>query len=146
MMDKSSSVGNLLGDNGAWVKYIMKASLPNVENAPAEKKKIVEMLTPLMESSNRGNLTRHQCVDFLIGYDVLWMKYFAYRSKGRKDSDIILLRNSLREAYALELSRSIDFGMMKLLLHQTQNVFQRVADVTKQKTGWFKTKEKEREN
>ena len=144
MLDKSpNSSPSLIGGGEAWIKYIMKASLPNIENAAAEKKKIIEMLEPLMTSSNRGNLTRYQCIDFLIGYDVIWMKYFAYRREGKKDPDIILLRNSLREAYALELSRSIDFGMMKLLLHQTQNVFQRFVDSTKKKTGMFKSKKED---
>jgi len=140
MLDNSKSI--TVSDD-AWVKFIMKADLPNVENAKAEKKMIVQMLEPLMNSSNRGNLSRVQVVDFLIGYDVLWMKYFAYRRAGKEDPDIILLRNALRESYALELSRSIDFGMMKLLFHSTQNVFQKIMDGTKQKLGYFRSKKQE---
>jgi len=141
MLDNGDNV-SLSGKN-AWVKYILKAKLPDVRNEDQAKQSIIQMLEPLMDSANRSNLKRWEIPEYLRGYDIVWQKYFVYKRKGKYDSDLLVLKSSLREQFALELSRSIDMGMMSMILQpkQVQSVFQRFADDTKKKLGFFKSKQ-----
>jgi hypothetical protein len=145
MIDDDSHSMNLSTGGEPWVKYILKASLPNVKNASQAKKDIIEMLEPMMDSSNRSNVKRYEIPEYLRGYDIVWQKFFIYKRKGRYDPDLLVLKSSIREMYALELSRSIEMGQMSMIFQpkRIQDVFQRFMDDTKKKIGFFKTKQQD---
>jgi hypothetical protein len=95
----------------AWMKYIIEYNI-----APEEKQEIITMLRPLMNLAPKSNIRRREIPMHIIGYELIWDKYFIYVKKGKYDPKLLVLEEALEEAFELQLNRSVE-GWLGRLMH-----------------------------
>lgn len=98
----------------AWMKYIIEFHVPNLPED--EKNLIIGMLKPLVDLAPKSNIRRREITMHLISYDLIWDKYFIYMKKGKYDPRLLVLEDVFREAIELQLNRSVD-GWLGRLMH-----------------------------
>jgi len=95
----------------AWMKYIIEFNIPEQDKQP-----IINMLRPLMNLAPKSNIRRREIPMHLIEYDLIWDKYFIFEKKGKYDPRLLVLEETLREAFELQLNRSVE-GWLGRLMH-----------------------------
>jgi hypothetical protein len=95
----------------AWMKYIIEYNI-----APEEKQEIIRMLRPLMNLAPKSNIRRKEIPMHLISYELIWEKYFIFVKKGKYDPTLLVLEEALEEAFELQLNRSVE-GWLGRLMH-----------------------------
>jgi hypothetical protein len=111
---KSSSFDNINAPqllDEAWMKYIIEFHLPqDLEQL------IVAYLKPLIDLAPKSNIRRREITMHLIAYDLIWDSYFIYMRKGKYDPKLLVVKEILRNAIELQLNRSVD-GWLGRLMH-----------------------------
>jgi hypothetical protein len=95
----------------AWMKYIIEYNIGS-----EEKQEIINMLRPLMNLAPKSNIKRREIPMHLIGYELIWDKYFIFVKKGKYDPKLLVLEETLEEAFELQLNRSVE-GWLGRLMH-----------------------------
>ena len=95
----------------AWMKYIIEYNIP-VE----DKQEIISMLRPLMNLAPKSNIRRREIPMHLVSYELIWDKYFIFVKKGKYDPKLLVLEEALGEAFELQLNRSVE-GWLGRLMH-----------------------------
>lgn len=109
MMLEGVSAPQLLDE--AWMKYIIEFHLPkDLEHI------IIMYLKPLIDLSPKSNIRRKEITMHLISYDLIWDSYFIYMRKGKYDPKLLVVKEILREAIELQLNRSVE-GWLGRMLH-----------------------------
>jgi hypothetical protein len=98
----------------AWMRYIIEFHVPDISKD--EKNLILGMLKPLTDLAPKSNIRRREITMHLISYDLIWDKYFIYMKKGKYDPRLLVLEDVFREAIELQLNRSVD-GWLGRLMH-----------------------------
>ena len=94
----------------AWMKYIIEFHLPqDLEQI------ILTYIRPLINLAPKSKIRRGEIPMYLIGYDLIWDEYFIYMRKGKYDPKLIVVKGIIREALKLQLCRSIDGWLGKLM-------------------------------
>ena len=124
----------------AWIQYIIEYHVPDID--PQQKHEIVGMMKPLIDVAARSNIRRAEIPLHLEQYDIIWDKYFLYMKRGRKDPRLLVLRESLREAYDLQLNRSVEGEQMRLIFENRNiyNMLQQKISGAAKKLQFFKGK------
>lgn len=95
----------------AWMKYIIEFHLPgDLEQL------IVAYMKPLIDLAPKSNIRRREITMHLIAYDLIWDGYFIYMRKGKYDPKLLVVKEILRNAIELQLNRSVD-GWLGRLMH-----------------------------
>ena len=95
----------------AWMKYIIEFHLPqDLEQL------IVAYMKPLIDLAPKSNIKRKEILMHLISYDLVWDTYFIYMKKGKYDPKLLVVKEILREAIELQLNRSVE-GWLGRLMH-----------------------------
>lgn len=95
----------------AWMKYIIEFHLPkDLEQL------IVQYIKPLIDLAPKSNIRRREITMHLIAYDLIWDSYFIYMRKGKYDPRLLVVKEILRNAIELQLNRSVD-GWLGRLMH-----------------------------
>lgn len=95
----------------AWMKYIIEFHLPtDLEQL------ILLYLKPLLDLAPKSNIRRAEITMHLIEYDLIWDSYFIYMKKGKYDPKLLVVKEILRQAIELQLNRSVD-GWLGRLMH-----------------------------
>ena len=131
---------SMRGFSDQWIPYILEYDMPNVRDAEQAKTDLVNMLKPVINTAARTNLKRQDVDLFLWGFENVWQAFFIYKRKGKYDADLLCLKRSLKEGYALMLYRSIEMRQMGMLLEPKQNIFQRFVSNAEKRVGLFKSK------
>lgn len=126
-----------------WVRYIIEYHMPDID--PRAKHEIVAMLKPVVDVAAKGYILRREIPMHLDAYDIIWDKYFMYMKKGKYDPRMLVLRESLRQGFELQLTRSVDASQMRMIFEPKQNIFQRFVNASQKRIGFFKHKSKENE-
>ena len=126
----------------AWMKYIIEYNIPE-----QEKQEIITMLRPLMNLAPRSNIRRSAVCMHLFSYDLIWDKYFIYVKKGKYDPKLLVLEEALREAFNLQLDRSVEGWLGKLMHTKLFRIFQTSEDKSNvaRKVGWLRGRDKKQE-
>ena len=131
----------------AWIQYIMDFPMPSVEDEAETKETIVAMLNPIMNVASRSFILRREIPMHLDSYDIIWDKYFMYMKRGKYNSNLLVLRETLREGFELQLNRSVDAAQMRMIFEPKQSIFQKlVTGSGERRVGLFKTKKKNEGN
>lgn len=95
----------------AWMKYIIEFHLPkDLEQL------IIMYLKPLIDLAPKSNIKRKEITMHLISYDLVWDTYFIYMRQGKYDPKLLVIKEILREAIELQLNRSVE-GWLGRLMH-----------------------------
>ena len=131
------------GQDEAWMKYIIEYNIPEQEKA-----EIINMLRPLMNLAPRSNIRRSAVCMHLFSYDLIWDKYFIYVKKGKYDPKLLVLEESLREAFELQLDRSVEGWLGKLMHTKLFRIFQTSEDRNNvaRKVSWLRGGNKKQDN
>ena len=131
------------GQDEAWMKYIIEYNIP--EN---EKQEIIGFLRPLMNLAPRSNIRRSAVCIHLFSYDLIWDKYFIFVKKGKYDPKLLVLEEALREAFELQLDRSVEGWLGKLMHTKLFRIFQTSDDKSNlaRKTSWLRGGNKKQDN
>lgn len=131
------------GQDEAWMKYIIEYNIPEQEKA-----EIINMLRPLMNLAPRSNIRRSAVCMHLFSYDLIWDKYFIYVKKGKYDQKLLVLEESLREAFELQLDRSVEGWLGKLMHTKLFRIFQTSEDRNNvaRKVSWLRGGNKKQDN
>jgi len=122
----------------AWIKYIIEFNMPDISEE--EKREIIGMLKPIVDVAAKGYIKRHEIPMHLDAYDIIWDKYFMYMKRGKYDPRLLTLRESIREGFELQLTRSVDARQMSMIFEPKQSIFQRFIDGSQRKLSFFKSK------
>lgn len=95
----------------AWMKYLIEFHLP-----PDLERVILMYIRPLINLAPKSKIRRGEIPMYLIGYDLIWDEYFIYMRSGKYDPDLLVFKGIIREALKLQLCRSID-GWLGRLMH-----------------------------
>jgi len=139
-LNDSQGYMSMRGFSDQWIPYILEYDMPNVRDAEQAKTDLVNMLKPVINTAARTNLKRQDVDLFLWGFENVWQAFFIYKRKGKYDADLLCLKRSLKEGYALMLYRSIEMRQMGMLLEPKQNIFQRFVSNAEKRVGLFKSK------
>jgi len=121
-----------------WIKYIVEYHMPDIPET--EKQEIVGMLKPIVDVAAKSNILRREIPLHLDGYDIIWDKYFMYMKEGKYDPRLLILKESLREGFELQLCRSVDAVQMRMIFEPKQSIFQSIMSKREKIGGFFKTK------
>jgi hypothetical protein len=103
----------------AWMKYIIEYTI-----SPDDKQEIIGMMRPLMNLAPKSNIRRKEIPMHLIAYDLIWDKYFIFVKKGKYDPKLLVLEENLREAFELQLNRSVEGWLGRLMHTKLFRIFQ----------------------
>ena len=142
-LENDNSITTMRGFNEQWIPYILNYEMPNVQEADKAKKDIIQMLTPVMNTAARSNLNRTDVRLALWEFDNIWTAYFVYRRRGKYDSDLLMLKRSLKAGFNLMLRRSLEMGQMRMIFEPKQNIFQKLVSGSERKLKFFKNKNDE---
>ena len=127
----------------AWIRYIIEYHMPDMPEE--EKREIIVMLKPVVDVAAKAYIKRHEIPMHLDAYDIIWDKYFMYMKRGKYDPRLLILRESLREGFELQLTRSVDARQMSMIFEPKQSIFQRLITGGQRKLSFFKGKKTEHE-
>jgi len=115
---KSQVLDNILTPasmDEAWMKYVIEFHYSfNLPESQAME--IISMMKPLIDLGPKSNIRRREVTQYLYGFDLVWENYLMYVKKGKYDGTLLTLKELLRNAYELQLNRSID-GWLGRLMH-----------------------------
>jgi len=132
-------------DSQAWLQYMIEYTAPDLD--PKTKEEIIRMLKPLMDSAAKSSLRRREVPMHLLQYDIIWDDYYTYKKRGRYDPTLVVLKDVLREAFTLQLNKSItddgtDKGnLLTLLLTNKHDVRTRNESPRKRRFSFFKNQD-----
>ncbi len=113
MMYEPGSIPQVFDE--AWMKYIIEFHY-SFEMPEQQAHEIISMMKPLIDLGPKSNIRRREITMYLYGFDLVWENYLMYVKKGKYDGNLLTLRELLRNAYELQLNRSVD-GWLGRLMH-----------------------------
>jgi len=124
----------------AWMKYIIEFNLPN-----DLKQMLISYLKPLVDLAPKSNIRRKEIPMHLIQYDLIWDRYFIYMKKGKYDPNLLVVQEIIRHAIELQLNRSVDGWLGRLMHTRLFRIFQTSDDKSQmaRKIGWLRGNSKQ---
>jgi len=119
-----------------WIRYIIEYQIPDLPED--EKNELVNMLRPVLDVAAKGYILRREIPMHLDAYDIIWDKFFCYMKRGKYDPRLLVLRESLRLGFEIQLTRAVEAAQMRMIFEPKQTMFQRFFDATNRKAGLFK--------
>lgn len=124
----------------AWLKDLIEYNIPDIDEK--EKREIIGIFKPLLDNAAKTNLTDKQILSMLNQYEIIWGKFFMYMKRGKKDPQLLVLKESLYAGYEQQLNRSKHFGQMRLVMEQ-HSIIKQISEGfnrTKNRLSFFKNK------
>jgi hypothetical protein len=125
----------------AWMKYIIEFHLPkDLEQL------VIMYLKPLIDLAPKSNIKRREIFTYLVGYDLIWDTYFIYMKKGKYDPKLLVVKEILRTAIELQLNRSVDGWLGRMMHTKLFRIFTNDGQGNMQKAGRFFGRSKRQQN
>ena len=126
----------------AWIKYIIEFHLP-----PDLEQVILLYIRPLVNLAPKSKIRRGEIPMYLVGYDLIWDEFFIYMRSGKYDPKLLVIKGIIREALKLQLCRSIDGWLGKLMHTKFFDISQSQGDKSNIRKGVsiFRRRQKQEE-
>ena len=105
--------------DAAWTKYIMEFELPkDLENI------LLSYTLPVVNLAPKANIMRREINIHLDAYDLIWQRYKIFLRKGRFEPRLYVIKEIIRHALELQLTRGIEGWQGNLLFTRKYEIMQ----------------------
>jgi hypothetical protein len=96
------------GADMAWLLSIIKLNLNNTSLPDGIKKSLLADMVPYIDCAGMTNITKGQVLEFLGGFEELWLRYRIFKVKKKYVPELNYVMAYLREILLMTLNKSID--------------------------------------
>jgi len=94
--------------NYAWLQEIIKVNLNKSSLPESIKKDLLTDMEPYINYASMMKITRGQVIEFLNGFDELWMRFRIFRIERKYTHELNYVMSYIRELFIMGLNRSVD--------------------------------------